>query len=375
MTTKKNECLKRKTLKRRMFLGATAVSALMPSSPGWLANSGHCAPSRGQRKKLRVGQVGVGHAHATKLSVYRNSEDYEVVGISEPDNTLRNRVQNQKPYQDLQWMSLEELLNVKELDVVLVETRVRDSLDVAEKCISAGKHIHLDKPAGESFLQFNKILQEAEKKELMIQMGYMYRYNPAIVLLRDVLKKGWLGEIFEVHTVMSKVVDSASRTALARYPGGIMFELGCHILDLTIGVLGKPDSVSSVRRHSSPLKDPLVDNMLAILAYEKAIATVKSTAQEVEGFARRHFVVCGTEGTFHIQPLDNPTVRVAFSKKQGQYQSGYQELTFPRYHRYVDDAADMAKVLRGEKISDFSYDHDRVVQGTLMEACGLATDH
>ena len=46
-------------------------------------------------------------------------------------------------------------------------------------------------------------------------MGYMYRYNPAIVLLRDMLKKGWLGEVFEVHTVMSKVVGSASRKALA----------------------------------------------------------------------------------------------------------------------------------------------------------------
>ena len=202
-------------------------------------------------------------------------------------------------------------------------------------------------------------------------MGYMYRYNPAIVLLRDMLKKGWLGEVFEVHTVMSKVVGSASRKALAQYPGGIMFELGCHILDLSIGVLGKPASVSSVNRHSSPLQDPLVDNMLAILAYEKAIATVKSTAQEVEGFARRHFVVCGTEGTFHVQPLDNPTVEVAFDKKRDQYKSGYQRVTFPRYIRYVDDAADMAKVIRGEKEPEFSYDHDRAVQRTLLEACRL----
>ena len=38
-------------------------------------------------------------------------------------------------------------------------------------------------------------------------MGYMYRYNPAVVLLREFLKKGWLGEVFEVHAVMSKVVD------------------------------------------------------------------------------------------------------------------------------------------------------------------------
>lgn len=72
-------------------------------------------------------------------------------------------------------------------------------------------------------------------------MGYMFRYNPAVVLLRDFLKRGWLGDVFEVHTVMSKVVDPASRRELAKFPGGIMFELGCHIIDLVVGVLGKTD--------------------------------------------------------------------------------------------------------------------------------------
>ena len=37
------------------------------------------------RPRIKIGQIGVGHAHATKLSVYRHSPDYEVVGIVEPD--------------------------------------------------------------------------------------------------------------------------------------------------------------------------------------------------------------------------------------------------------------------------------------------------
>jgi hypothetical protein len=92
---------------------------------------------------------------------------------------------------------------------------------------------------------------------------------------------------------------------------------------------------------------------------------------EVEGFARRHLVVCGTEGTFHIQPLDNPSARLALAKPRGDYRQGYQELTFPRYTRYVGDALDMAQIIRGEKESDFSYEHDLTVQTTLLEACGL----
>jgi hypothetical protein len=49
-------------------------------------------------------------------------------------------------------------------------------------------------------------------------------------------------------------------------------------------------------------------------------------------------------------------------------------VTFPKYTRYVADAADMARVLRGEKPTDFPYEHDLAVQETLLQACGLPRD-
>lgn len=325
------------------------------------------------KPRIRVGQIGVGHAHATKLSVYRASPDYEVVGVVEPDDALRKRAEDAPPYRGLKWMTRDQLLGTPGLQAVLVETRVRDLLDAAEACVAAGMHVHVDKPAGESLPQFRRVLDAAAKKNLLVQMGYMYRYNPAVVLLRDFLKRGWLGDVFEVHAVMSKVVGPAERKPLAAYRGGILFELGCHVLDLVVGVLGRPSEVIGVTRHSAALDDTLLDNMLAVLTYPRATATVKSTALEVEGFDRRHLVVCGTEGTFHIQPLDNPAARVSLSKARGEYKKGTQDVKFPKYARYVADAADMARVIRGEKRTDFPAEHDLAVQETLLRACGLPT--
>lgn len=62
--------------------------------------------------------------------------------------------------------------------------------------------------------------------------------------------------------------------------------------------------------------DTFQDNMLAVFEYPKATATVKSSGVEVEGFLRRQFTVCGTEGTFHIQPLDKPSVTLSLSKER-----------------------------------------------------------
>lgn len=332
------------------------------------------APQSQGKKPIRIGQIGVGHAHANKLAVYLESPDYEVVGIAEPDAALRTAAKDKVPYRNVPWMTIEQLLNAPELDAVLVETHVRDSLQTALTCIGAGKHVHLDKPAGASLPEFRRLLNEAEKRHLMVQMGYMYRYNPAILLLRDFLSKGWLGDVFEIHTVMSKVVDANTREQLAEFPGGMMFELGCHIIDLVVGVLGIPDRIHAFPRHSSAIDDRLVDNMLAVFEYAKATATVKTSALEVDGFARRHFVVCGTGGTFHIQPLDQPVARVALSEPQDGYRAATQEIKFPKFERYRADAAEMAKVIREEKEADYDYGHDLAVQTAVLQASAVKTD-
>jgi predicted dehydrogenase len=353
---------------RREFLR----SALAASAGGVLLTAAHGQEKKAAKKPpIKVAQIGTGHAHAGKLSVFRASPDYEVIGIAEPDAELRKKAQSQDLYRGLPWMTQEELLKAPGLQLVLVETRVRDLLAVAEACVGAGKHIHLDKPAGESLPHLRRILDSAAKQKLLVQMGYMFRHNPAVVLLRDFLRQGWLGKVFEVHAVMSKVVDPASRRELAQYPGGIMFELGCHVMDLVVGILGRPDNVTPFIQHVSPLPDKLNDNMLAVLTYPQATATVKASAQEVDGGDRRHLVVCGTEGTFHIQPLDNPSAIVTLSKPRGDYKQGRQEIKFPKYVRYVDDAADMARIIRGEKQPDFSFEHDLNVQRALLEACKL----
>jgi predicted dehydrogenase len=351
-------------LSRREVLAATALGALAASSSRRL---------RGDERKprLKIGQFGVGHAHATKLAVYRQSPDYEVVGVVEPDKELRERAGEQPAFRDLPWMSEEQLLNVPGLAAVLVETPVRDLLATAQRAIDAGKHVHLDKPAGDSLSQYRKLLAAAGKQKLLVQMGYMYRYSPAVILLRQFLRDGWLGDVFEIHTVMSKVVGDAERRKLAEFRGGIMFELGCHVTDLVLGVLGKPQSVQAFPRHSGKQDDGLADNVLAVFEYRKATATVKSSAEEVDGFARRHFVVCGTSGTFHIQPLDSPAVRLTLDRDRGTYKKGTHDVGMPKFTRYTADGADMARIIRGEKESDFPYSHDLAVQETLLLASGV----
>lgn len=324
--------------------------------------------------KIKYGQIGVSHAHANKIKVYRNSDRYEVVGVVEKDPVARDKAQHDPNYEGLPWLTEEQLLNTPGLEVVGVETEVKDLLATAEKCVAAGKHIHLDKPAGESLPHFRSILDAAAKKHLAVQMGYMYRYSPAVIMMRDWLKRGWLGDPFEVHTVMSKLVSIQGRKGYETYSGGTMFELGCHIIDLVIGALGMPDQVHAFPRHSSTAKDNAFDNMLAVFEYPRATATVRSSIIEPDGFARRQFTLCGSGGTFHIQPLDDPKADIALREERPGHPKSTHEYRFDGFTRYEADAEDLAKIVRNEKDSDFSYEHDYAVQKAVLLASGLSID-
>ena len=251
-------------MNRRHFLTATAAL----SAPVIL---GRTPPPR-----LRIGQIGLAHPHAAgKLQAIQQLKDtYELVGVVEPDAALRRRAQGVK------FVTLEELMNTPALAAVAIETRVRDLVTTALPVVEAGQHIHLDKPAGPELAPFRKLLATAEQKKLCVQMGYMLRYNPAFQFLFKVVRDGWLGEVTEVSGMMGKYMGDAGRRDLARFEGGGMFELACHLIDALVTVLGAPSSVRSITHRTFPAKDSFADNQLAVFDYPKAIATIVVVAPE-----------------------------------------------------------------------------------------------
>jgi predicted dehydrogenase len=152
-----------------------------------------------------------------------------------------------------------------------------------------------------------------------------------------------------------------------------MFELGCHLIDALVTVLGKPDAVTSHGRRIRPELDNLLDSQLAVFDYPQATATIQACAVEVEGEKRRQFTVCGTEGTIDIRPLEPPKLLLALSKPKGTYRKGYQEVTLPAMPgRYDDHLIELARIVRGEKQSEYPPEHDLLVQELVLRASGQA---
>jgi predicted dehydrogenase len=230
----------------------------------------------------------------------------------------------------------------------------------------------LDKPAGESLAKFRQVLDEASRRGLVVQMGYMFRNNPGFQFCFQAVREGWLGRISEVHGVMSKLSPAEQRKPLLRYRGGTMFELGCHLIDLLVRVLGKPDRVTPFARSTRPELDDLADTQLAVFEYPRALASIRASVVEAEGGRRRQFVVCGDEGTVSILPLEPPRLTLALTRSQGEFAPGYHEVELPAMPgRYDEQLIELARIARGELEHPYTPEHDLAVQETVLLASGL----
>jgi len=147
------------------------------------------------------------------------------------------------------------------------------------------------------------------------------------------------------------------------------------LIDAMVSVLGRPDRVTPHVRRTRPDEDDLADNMLAVFEYPIATATVRSAVVEVDGGRRRQFVVCGDQGTVDIRPLEPPKLLLALAEARDSFKRGYQEVELPAMPgRYDDQLIDLARIVRGEKETDYPPSHDLAVHEAILLASALPLD-
>ncbi len=79
------------------------------------------------KKRIKIGQIGVSHPHANKLPAYRQSPDYEVVGIVQPDLTHRKQAEKSPAFAVFPWRTRDHFFQDSEVEAVLVKTRGKSS--------------------------------------------------------------------------------------------------------------------------------------------------------------------------------------------------------------------------------------------------------
>jgi predicted dehydrogenase len=271
-------------------------------------------------------------------------------------------------------------LAVPGLQAVAVETEERVPIPTALRCVRAGKHIHLDKPCGESLPQFRQLLDEARAKNLTVQVGYMYRNNPAVQFCLKAVKDGLIGDVFDLDCSMGRYDGADYRKLIKNYKGGIAYILACHLIDIAVALMGEPGKITPYMKCTRA--DGVIDNGLAVFEFGRdRLATFRTSITEAQGFQRRHLTVMGDKGTVTVQPLElkggmsGGAVKLALEEDRGGFKKGAQTVEMPPpKDRYEDQWREFAAVLNGELVNPYTYEHDYIVHKCHLAACGLPLD-
>ena len=325
---------------------------------------------------LRMAQYGTEHGHAAgKLRAMLDHPDVEVAGVYEPDPDRRRQLAGREPYRGVHWFAGEgEMLGDATIAAVASEGLNKDSLAQTRAIVEADKHVWYDKPAGEDWPAWQRVVALARGRGVTLQMGYMFRYHEGFGRIAGWVRSGLLGRVFSVRAHMSTNIPEASRRKIGVHRGGIFYDLAGHMLDQIVWLLGRPDRVTSFLRQDDDRAPGFVDNTLAVFEYAHAYALVDIAAMEARPMARRFEVYGALGSAILLEPFEPASrIHLCLERAAEGYPQGEQTVAVTPQSRqslYELELAAFLATLAGQRSPDRSLEHELLVQETLLRATG-----
>ena len=221
-------------------------------------------------------------------------------------------------------------------------------------------------------------MDEAKNGNKGFQLGYMYRFNPAILSLYEAVKNGDLGDILYINAEMNCTHTAEKREWLRDYPGGMMHFLGCHLVDVIFRLQGEPEEVIALNQPSGLDSVEADDEGFAVFRYPSGVSFARTTSVEKGGFMRRQFVVVGTEQTWEIRPTEyyrktddekNLLTDYGIKTSTAWRDPGAWRTTEP-YNRYDAMFRSYYQIARKEKENEYSFEYEKKLYHLILRACG-----
>lgn len=364
------------------MMGAAAFAAAGCTSVEAVGAEAVWSPKKPRGRKVRVVQWGICHEHASGKfgSLKKIPDDYELVGIIDDRASKTPRqVGSFKLYDGVPRLTEEQLFADKSIDVVFVEVTNDDLVSVGMKCAQHGLPMHFDKPCGQSYAPFAEMVELCRRKNLPLQVGYMFRVNPAIRFIQKAVKDGWLGDIVSIEADMNHNYGGKSYPIyISSFKGGVLYNLGCHLVDFILPMMpGMPLRAHPVMLSAPGDPEGAKTNCVSIIEWPHATATIRSCSQSA--CSRRWLRVSGTKGTIDLAPIERfdgkpTTLEMRLNHDVPGYKKGTHVVNCGvQKDRYADQLLELAKIVRGEMPNPtYLYDHDLAVHKVTLMACGMS---
>ncbi len=141
----------------------------------------------------------------------------------------------------------EEILNDKNIELVIINTPDHLHFEMTKKALCAGKHVVVEKPFTQTFAEAEELISLARNMGLLLTVYQNRRFDGDFLTIKNILEEGILGRIVEYESRMDRYSPDITAVWREKDTGknGSLFNLGSHIIDQAILFFGKPEMVTA----------------------------------------------------------------------------------------------------------------------------------
>jgi len=237
---------------------------------------------------MKIGLVGVGHLGQHHRRLLREIPEVELIGCfdTDPEVQARERERGVTVFE-----KYDELLAAADAVDIVVPTD--EHYPLAKKALASGKHIFLEKPITETVAQARELVELAHSKNLIVQVGHIERFNPAVTALHDLDLQP---RFIESHR-LSQFQPRGTEVA-------VILDLMIHDIDIILSLVKSP--VAQIEASGVPVITNSIDIANARISFENGcVANV--TASRISQKAMRKIRIFQPAAYISIDFLQNST--------------------------------------------------------------------
>lgn len=186
---------------------------------------------------INVGIVGCGYWGAKHVRIFSALSGAKLTMVCDADDEVLRQVRDQ--YANIRTTPDYGNLLRSQIDAVVIATPVSSHYQLAKEALEHGKHVLVEKPMTADSNQALELIRLADMQNIILMVGHTFIYHPAVSYLRQLIKKGNLGEIYYLDTARLNL-------GLIRPDINVLWDLAPHDISIALHLLDRePISVSA----------------------------------------------------------------------------------------------------------------------------------
>jgi len=220
--------------------------------------------------QVRVGIIGVGYLGTQHARILSYLEEAELKGVADID--FKKAVEIGNRHGVAYYQNYEEMMG--EIDAAIVATPTSEHHSISLNLLQNGKSVLVEKPITETVEQGEELVREANSSGLVLQVGHLERFNPAVEAVETMIREPRFIEVQRLGSFSSRSLDI-----------DVVLDLMIHDLDIIMALI--KDEVSIIRATGIHVLSDKIDIANARLEFKGGCVATLTASRVHQGKVRK----------------------------------------------------------------------------------------